>query len=103
MCKSTRSAFPAIHPKRVRYIKLGKGGRWEAECLDNGIIRFGFGSARSDKFKFSRDGKWDELKQLFITQGETKSNATRFTKETRLFFEDDGSTLWITFARERLW
>jgi len=27
----------------------------------------------------------------------------RFTKETKLFFADRGSTLWITFARERLW
>ena len=26
---------------RVRYIKLGEGGRWEKECLDKGIIRFG--------------------------------------------------------------
>jgi hypothetical protein len=29
--------------------------------------------------------------------------ATRFTNETRLFFEDDGTTLWITFVGERLY
>jgi len=32
----------------------------------------------------------------------SKGTATRFTKETRLFFEDEGSTLWITFMGEQL-
>jgi hypothetical protein len=29
--------------------------------------------------------------------------ATRYANECRLFFEDDGSTLWLTFHGERLW
>jgi len=33
-----------IDPKQVRYIKLGGGGGWEKECVDTGIIRFGFGT-----------------------------------------------------------
>jgi hypothetical protein len=36
--------FNQIAPQAVRYIKLGEGGLWEAECLARGIIRFGFGS-----------------------------------------------------------
>ena len=34
----------AIRPARARYIKLGTGGEWEAECIEKGIIRFGFDS-----------------------------------------------------------
>jgi hypothetical protein len=33
----------------------------------------------------------------------SKGTATRFTNEARLFFEDDGATLWITFVGEKLY
>jgi hypothetical protein len=91
-----------IHAKRVRYIKLGAEGRWEKECSDKGILRFGFGSANSKRFPFCRDRRWGNLTTSFIAEGKDKGTATRFTNETRLFFEDDGSTLWITFMGERL-
>jgi hypothetical protein len=38
----------------------------------------------------------------FVSEGKDKGTATRFTNETRIFFEDDGSILWITFIGERL-
>jgi len=91
-----------IRPTRVRYIKLGEGGRWEKECLEKGIIRFGFSSSSDERFRLCRARRWDELIKSFITHGKTKGTATRFTNETRLFFEDDGSMLWITFMGERL-
>lgn len=97
------ATLPAsIRPSRVRYIKLGEGGSWERECLKQGIVRFGFGSARDDRFPLRRAGKWGDLTKSFIDEGKTKGTATRFTNETRLFFEDDGSTLWITFVGEQL-
>lgn len=93
---------------RVRYIKLGRGGSWEKECIKDGIIRFGFGSANDDRFPLCRAGRWVELKQSFLAAGDlagqaTQGQATRFTNETRLFFEDDGTTLWITFVGENLY
>jgi hypothetical protein len=91
-----------IKPTRVRYIKLGGGGQWEKECIESGIIRFGFGTASAERFPLCRDGKWDELARSFIATGRTRGTATRFTNETRLFFQDDGATLWITFVGERL-
>ncbi|MHB9029635.1 MAG: restriction endonuclease, partial [Candidatus Latescibacterota bacterium] len=86
-----------INPSCVRYIKLGGGGSWEKECLNKGIIRIGFGSAGSKRFKQCNSGRWDKLTESFILEGKSKSIATRFTNELRLFFEDDGTTLWITF------
>jgi hypothetical protein len=91
-----------IKPARVRYIKLGEGGRWEKECFETGIIRFGFGRASADRFQLCRAGKWDELKRSFVASGRSTGTATRFTNETQLFFQDDGTTLWITFFGERL-
>lgn len=93
----------AISPSRVRYIKLGEGGSWEKECLKKGIIRFGFDSANAQRFPLCQARKWNELKKTFLAEPRmSKGTATRFTNETRLFFEDDGSTLWITFVGEQL-
>jgi hypothetical protein len=37
----TEQAPDSISPTQVRYIKLGEGGSWEAECLEKRIVRFG--------------------------------------------------------------
>jgi len=91
-----------ISPTRVRYIKLGEGGSWEKECLKKGIIRIGFGSAQSERFELCQSGGWNDLSESYIAEGKVKGTATRFTNELRLFFEDVGSMLWITFVGERL-
>ncbi len=99
----TALSAASINPARVRYIKLGSGGSWEQECLQKGIIRIGFGAAAGDRFVMCQSGKWEELAKSFIAEGKDKGTANRFTKELRLFFEDDGTTLWITFMKERLY
>lgn len=93
----------SISPKRVRYIKLGEGGLWEKECIEKGTIRIGFGSANQARFGLCQSGRWSDLTQSFIEEGKDKGTATRFTNELRLFFEDTGSILWITFVGERLY
>lgn len=91
-----------INPDRVRYIKLGHHGAWEKECLEKGIVRIGFGSADPRKFEACQSGRWNDIRDLYVAAGKDKTTATRFSNELRLFFEDDGSTLWITFVGERL-
>lgn len=93
----------SISPTHVRYIKLGGGGSWEQECLKKGIIRIGFGTARSNRFRLCQSRNWKKLAESFIAEGKDQGTANRFTKELRLFFEDDGATLWITFMKERLY
>ena len=91
-----------IRPSRVRYIKLGREGSWEQECLKKGIIRLGFGTAKEQRFSLATTRKWKELKRAFLAAGKDKGTATRSTNEVKVFFEDDGSTLWITFIGEEL-
>src|SRR6266496_2266870 len=98
----TALSAASINPARVRYIKLGSGGSWEQECLQKGIIRIGFGAAAGDRFVMCQSGKWEELAKSFIAEGKDKGTAKRFTKELRLFFEDNGTILWITFMNGRL-
>lgn len=91
-----------IEPVRVRYIKLGGRGSWERECLEKGIIRIGFGSARPDRLHLCQSRHWEKLTESFLAEGKDKATATRSMNELRLFFEDDGTTLWITFMDECL-
>jgi hypothetical protein len=98
-----KSSIPtAIQPAMVRYIKLGREGGWEQECLKKGIVRFGFGSASDERFPLCQNGRWKDLAKSFLAEGKDKSTATRFTNESRIFFEDQGNTLWITFIGEHL-
>lgn len=96
------SSPSSINADRVRYIKLGRKGQWEKECSEKGIIRFGFGSGTAERFSLCRDRRWSDLMESFKAAGKDTGTATRFKNETRLFFEDSGSILWITFMGERL-
>lgn len=91
-----------ISPRRVRYIKLGAGGEDEPECMRDGIIRLGFGTAKPARFDLCLKRQWRELKRSFLAEGKTPGTATNFTKQIRLFFDDDGTTLWLTFMDEQL-
>jgi hypothetical protein len=75
-------AGTAIRPKNVRYIKLGRAGGWERECIEKGIIRFGFGTGNTSKLSLCVREGWDKLTKLFIEEGKDKGTATRFSKET---------------------
>lgn len=93
----------AVTPNRVRYIKLGQGGGWENECIETGIVRIGFGTGKADRLRMCESGRWKDLSQSFVAEGNGKSTATRFSNELRTFFEDDGSILWVTFVGERFY
>ena len=91
-----------VSPSRVRYIKLGEGGRWESACIQRGVNRIGFGTEDPARFAFCETGQWDKLLTAFIADGRDKGTAKRFTTEVRRFFEDDGTILWITFHADAL-
>jgi hypothetical protein len=103
MNASTRKTTPTPSGTPVRYIKLGQQGSWEKECLQKGIIRYGFDSANPERYPLCIGKQWDKLTKSFAKEGRDKGKATDLTKQTRLFFDDDGSTLWITFINRRLY
>lgn len=87
---------------RVRYIKLGRGGSWEHECIANGVMRFGFHTGSEERYPLCRERRWNELRQSFVAAGTALGQATQFTNQTRIFFEDTGDLLWITFVGDHL-
>lgn len=94
--------LPKIKPQSVRYIKLGEGGAWERECVEQGTLRFGFESGETETFAWAQARQWDDLAAAWRAS-KSAGTATRFTNETRLFFEAGPSDLWVTFVGERFY
>lgn len=53
--------------KKIRYIKLGDGGKWWEECLDRKIIRLGFNSGSPEVFDLAKSGDWESLKKYWTS------------------------------------
>lgn len=94
---------PAIAFSSVWYIKLGRGGSREQDCLTEGLIYFGTGSADPHRYALARAADWEAVRKTFRDAGHSEIVASQFTNNTRQFFEDDGSTLWFTFSNRELW
>ncbi len=91
-----------ISVERIRYIKLGSSGLWEAECIKDGIVRIGYQT--QELLKVCLAGDWDAVNSYWLdVEKKKQGTATSFTNQTRHFFEDDGSTLWITFHLQKLY
>lgn len=81
--------------QQVIYIKLGEGGSWERQCLQDGTIRVGFYEVPSDLAQ-SRDVA--AIRQIYINDGVDSGTATRYVGELIKFYNADETTLWITFS-----
>jgi len=92
-----------VAPSRVRYIKLGEGGRWEKACIKDGVSRLGFDTAAPERYAQCLQGRWEDVYRSFVAEGKDAGTARRFSNEVRTFFEDDGTILWITFHADSLY
>lgn len=96
--------LPPITAATVRYIKLGRGGEWEAECIRDGILRFGFDTGDPLTMELCRARRWDEVALSWRRDGgKDPATATRFTNETCIYYEANHKDLWVTFVGERFY
>lgn len=89
-----------INPSEGLYIKLGRSGRWEKECLENGILRFGY---KETPFHAAVSGDWETVRKVWLKLRSDEGAATRDVIQIRHFFEAGDDTLWITFYGGLLW
>ena len=80
---------------RAYYIKLGRGGEWEAECLREGTLRFGY---RETPHEFCTAGEWDRVRDFWTERRGDAGTAARDTNQIRAFYEAGEGDLFITFA-----
>ena len=86
---------------RVIYIKLGRGGKWERECIEERqTIRLGYGECPHEDCLARR---WDAVKEGLVRQGHAKGIATQHVEHVRRFYEAERDTVWITFYKNKLW
>lgn len=85
---------------KVYFIKLGEGGKWEDECIENGIIKFGY---RETPTEFCLHGEWGKVETFWTERRGNKSAASNDTRQIRTFFEATSDDLFITFSGGYLW
>lgn len=90
-----------INPKNAYYVKLGRNGEWEKDCLEvSQTIKIGY---REVPDKFCRQGNWDEVQKAMQNIREDIGAATRDKNQVRTFYEASEQDLWITFFGDRLY
>jgi hypothetical protein len=87
-------------PSAVRYIKLGQGGAWAADAIEQSIVPFGFSQV---SHAACAAGDWDEVRRQLAAGGRTKVGVTQGVRELQEFYELPGDALWITFADRHLY
>lgn len=91
-----------IKATKVLFIKLGQGGQFERECIEqNQTLRLGY---KEVDHKLCKAGQWDKVHSYFTTEENSKNYvATSHSNQIKQFYEEDESTLWITFYANKLW
>lgn len=90
-----------IAPEKIRFIKLGTGGKWEADCIQNGTLRLDYVSGQH---KECIAGEWDKVKTHWLNQrGGNQGAATRDVNQIRDFYELADDDVWITLHKRKLY
>jgi len=90
-----------ISAEKVLYIKLGRGGMFETDCIEHkSTIKLGYNECNHD---LCMQGKWNELKQSMREDSKDPGSLTRHVDQIRKFYEEPSSTMWITFHNHHLW
>ena len=89
-----------VEAKQAFYIKLGRGGEWEAECLRDGTLRFGYHETPHD---LCIAGAWDQIRDFWAERRGDAGTAARDMNQIRAFYEAGADELFITFAHGLLY
>ena len=65
-------------PSAVRYIKLGLGGAWAADAIEQSIVPFGFSQVAHEPCAV---GDWDSVSRQLVASGRNPGGATSGVRE----------------------
>jgi hypothetical protein len=90
-----------VHPQKIRFIKLGEGGKWEASCISDGTVRLGYESPHhADALR----GDWEVVRAYWLAVRKGKKGAaTSDVNQISDFYELGVGDLWITFHNKFLY
>jgi hypothetical protein len=93
------SGTVSIVPCEVRYIKLGTGGGWARQSIENGWVSFGY---HEIPHQVCVADDWVTVRKLLSGRGSAGA-ITAGVNEVAAFYEMGSDCLWITFAEGHLW
>lgn len=79
----------------VFFIKLGRSGDWDAQCLQEGILRLGYRKIPADILERA---DWPGVQAFCQKERSSGGAATRDLSQIRAFYEADESTIFLTFV-----
>lgn len=84
------------------YIKLGRGGEWEADSIATDKLRLGW---KQQSVEDINAGHWELIeKQLRAKdQGKRVAATTSDFNALKILAASDGADVWITFHKAKLW
>lgn len=88
-----------VEANKILYIKLGRGGEYEKECIDKGTIKLGY---HGEDHALCSQGRWDELRDE-MKKEMPEQTKTFHLNQIKMFYEEPRTTMWITFYRHKLW
>ena len=93
-------AMRRIEAESALYIKLGRGGDWEDNCISQGTLRFGYREISHDACKRS---DWKAVLQERESSKGNRSVAKSDVTQIGYFYESSRKVLWVTFYKHALW
>lgn len=89
-----------INASKILFIKLGKGGEFEEECINNGYLKIDF---RDVEHNNCVTQKWDKIKECYQNENRELFVISGFIKQLKYFYFEPETTLWITFYKNKMW
>lgn len=91
---------PQVRVDQAFFIKLGRGGEWEAECIKNGILRFGW---PDNPLVDVIGGNWDKIRRDLAVFGKSKGQLTSDVNRLKDITESTSADIWITFHDSKMY
>lgn len=93
--------MPGLQATGVHYIKLGRGGQWEADAIEQGLLRFGYHELPHE---LCMRGQWNEAREaLRAYRGGDERVLTSDIKQAKIFYTAPETAIFVTFYAGRLW
>jgi hypothetical protein len=89
-----------ISATAVRFIKLGRAGKYERAALEDRRLYLGYHSV---PHQASREGDWTAVNRHFLDEGHRAHVASNHVRQVQGFYEQPESCLWITFIDDDMW
>lgn len=81
--------------QQLRYIKLGKQGEFEEQCIADGTIRLDYRDVPHD---LCASGAWNDVVRHYVDQGKDPGVAKRHMNQIREFYTASPEMIWATFC-----